>query len=127
MANEDIGQTIRMFFRGLFGSRLNAHLEEELLRARMDFERQLLDKERVVSDLREEVTQLRGKVDRYEMVLLPLVHQPKKDKTFQTLIGGPENLSWPEYKEYWDKQQEQELTDGVSNQGRAEEKQQIPG
>jgi hypothetical protein len=66
------GASIRLFFRELFGSRLIATLEIELLRLRQDFEQRLQDKDRVIENLREEKAFLTGKVGLYETTLMPL-------------------------------------------------------
>ena len=72
MDDETLGMKIRMWLRDLFGSRLNAHLEEELMRLRADFETRLQERDRLISDLREEKAQLTAKLDRYEMVIIPM-------------------------------------------------------
>jgi hypothetical protein len=98
---------IRQFLRDLFGSRLNAHLEEELMRVRNDYESRLMEHERIASDLREELAQLRGKVDRYEMVLLPLASPaggffaPRKERPPLQSVE-PETKSWPQIQAEWD-------------------------
>jgi hypothetical protein len=67
------GQQIRQFFRDLFGSRLAETLEEAALRQREQYEYRLQEKERVIVDLRADLTELRAKCDRYELALVPLV------------------------------------------------------
>jgi hypothetical protein len=107
---QNLGTTIRQFLRDLFGSRLNAHLEEELMRTRQDFENRLMDRERVIADQREELGQLKAKVDRYEMVLLPLsspaggFFAPRKPRP-PLHPTDPEFKSWPQIQAEWDKEQ----------------------
>lgn len=115
MDEQNLGTTIRAWLRGLLGSRLNAHLEEELLRLRADYETRLLERERVIADLREQNGQLSAKVDRYELVLLPLASPlggfftPKKEtKTFQPNTE-PSQQSWQEIQADWEKTQEEEM------------------
>lgn len=66
------GAAIRLFFRELFGSRLLATLEVDLLRLRQDYDERLQDKERIISTLREEKAFLTGKIAIYESTLMPL-------------------------------------------------------
>ena len=66
-----MGSKIRQFLRDLFGSRLVERLEEDLLRTRSDFESRLLDKDQIIADLRSERAVLLGKINVYEMTLMP--------------------------------------------------------
>ncbi len=128
---ENLGLKIRTFLRNLFGSRLNAHLEEELLRLRSDYETRLMDRERTIAELREQAAQLSSKVDRYELVLLPLASPlgnffaPKKDRTPKVPLEVPTAKTWPEIQLDWEKQQEleaaQEKQNGPHDLGRQEE------
>ena len=105
MENEsNVGAQIRSFLRGLFGSRLTDHMEVELMRLRNDYEGRLQDRERTISDLREQVTALSGKIDRYELVLLPLSSpmgdffrpKPKRDVSLQGITDEPVATTWEE-------------------------------
>jgi hypothetical protein len=125
----DVGSKIRLFFRNLFGSRLADHMETEMMRLRADYETRLQERERTISDLREEVTQLKGKVDRYEMVLLPLASpmggffnpKPKEKVVFQEQTD--KNVSsWAEYQAEYYNEQAKEQPDGA-NQGRQAQEQ----
>lgn len=114
MADKNIATMVREFMHELFGSRMTNHLEEELMRSRADCETRLDDKERTIADLREQVSQLTSKVDRYELVLLPMASPlggffaPKKrEPTFQG-ITEPKAKSWPEIQIEWDLEQERE-------------------
>jgi hypothetical protein len=62
---------IRLFLRGLFGSRLVERLEEDLLRLRSDMEQRLQDKDVIIATLRAEKAELSGKIVVYENTLLP--------------------------------------------------------
>lgn len=114
---------IRTFLRDLFGSRLTAHMEEELLRTRLDFEARIMDRERIISDLRAEINQLNGKIDRYELVLLPLTSPagkfftPKRETVhFQTKVEDSPK-TWAEIQA--DFYAKQELEDnGAHDNGR---------
>jgi hypothetical protein len=66
------GASIRAFFRELFGSRLLATLETDLLRLRQDYDERLQEKERIIESLREEKAFLTGKISLYETTLMPL-------------------------------------------------------
>jgi len=98
------GQSIRRFFRELFGSRvvevltaqiemmksdhaLNLadkddqieRLEESILRLRGDCDTRLKDREDIISTLRAEIAALQGKVYLYEQTLLPLASRAGAD------------------------------------------------
>lgn len=113
MRLEELGTRIRHFFRGLLGSRLNAHLEVELMQLRADYEIRLQERERTISDLREQAAELKSKVDRYELVLIPLMSPigqafaPKKERPPLEFVE-PAQKSWPEIQRDWDRQQEAE-------------------
>lgn len=69
--SESLALRIRLFFRDLLGSRMTAHLGEELLRLRTDFEQRLQEKDLIVATLREEKNLLMSKVAMYEMTIMP--------------------------------------------------------
>lgn len=66
-----MGKKIREFLRDLFGSRLTARLEEDLLRLRTDFETRLQEKDRLIEEVRAEKALLLSKVALYELTLMP--------------------------------------------------------
>lgn len=108
------GQQIRQFFRDLLGSRLNAHLEEELLRLRSDYDTRLQERERTIAEQREELIQLRSKLDRWEMVLIPLSGKDgglltprRQHPTFEPLLGA-DPTSWEAIQADWEKRQRDE-------------------
>lgn len=111
MGRENLGTAIREFFTGLLGSRLNAHLEEELLRTREDYESRLLEYVHQQAGFREQISQLTAKIEKYEMVLLPMVYGnlggPRKPPTFDPL-DTPDPNSWPAIQARWEKSQEAE-------------------
>jgi hypothetical protein len=113
LANQDVGLLIRKVFRDLLGSRLNAHLEEELMRLRNDYESRLQERERVISDLREQVAQANSKIDRYEMVIIPMAHgglfAPKRENPQNLVPMPPATNSWSEIQAEWKKKQEEEI------------------
>jgi hypothetical protein len=107
-----------MFFRNLFGSRLSAHLEEEIYRVRELYEARILERERTIAELRERNADLSSKVDRYELVLLPLTSpmgdffkQKKESSHFQTLTEDNPLKSWEEMQRDFYAKQEKELAE----------------
>jgi|HubBroStandDraft_6_1064221.scaffolds.fasta_scaffold04118_2 hypothetical protein len=114
MNMETVGLQIRTFLRNLFGSRLNAHLEEELMRTRNDYETRLMERERTISDLREQLGQLSAKVDRYELVLLPLaspiggMFAPKKERPPLMPVADGGGMTWAEIQAEHERQQQLE-------------------
>lgn len=133
---ENLALTIRAFFHHLLSSRYQSHLEEELLRTRSDYETRLLERERTISDLREQLSFLSSKVDRYEMVLLPLASPagsllatPRRPApTFQSSTDTPAPTSWQEVQAQWDREQAAEAAkekrDG-NDQGRQAQVEQV--
>lgn len=100
MANE-IGYQIREFFRQLIGSRVASLLEEQLIRQRQDYDQRLNERDEVIAGLRQELVEARGKLDRYELALIPLVspvgtllNPPRKPPTFEPVLDTPQ--SWAE-------------------------------
>jgi hypothetical protein len=68
---ESYGARIRQFIQELFGSRLTAHLESEILRLRNDHDRALHDRDIQISTLKEEKQLLQSKITAYEFAVLP--------------------------------------------------------
>lgn len=110
MGRENLGNDIREFFRGLFGSRLTAHLEEELMRQREDYEARLLEYVHQGAANRERIAQLEAKIEKYEMVLLPTVYGnlmgSRKPPDFGDLEPDPN--SWAAIKAAHEREQEVE-------------------
>ena len=134
MADESLGLSIRIFLRDLFGSRVSATLELTAMQMNAAYESRLLDKDRIISDLREQVAQLSSKLDRYELVLLPLtspagsLFTPRRERPSSSEAPVSETApSWQEYQRDWDRQQaaeaaaEKEHSSGISNERRQEE------
>lgn len=126
MDYQNLAFQIHQFIHNLFGSRVLARCEEELIRVRGDAEIRLLEKDRYLSELKEEIHQLRSKCAQYEMVLIPLVSpagnllSPKRPPpTFEPVI---EPTSWEAEQQRWYRKQErlaaEEATDGVQEQDR---------
>jgi hypothetical protein len=105
-----LGVEIRNFLHGLLGSRLNAHLEEELIRTRNDYETRLMERQQIICDQKELILELRGKVERYELVIIPLASPlggffaPKKERPPLQPEESAEQ-SWAEVKADWDRRQ----------------------
>lgn len=111
MGWQNLGSEIREFIRGLFGSRLNSHLEEELMRVRQDHEARILEYVQQESGYRERIAQLEAKIEKYEMVLLPMVYGnlggKKEPPTFLPMESNPD--SWDAIQaNYYRKQNEEE-------------------
>jgi len=66
------GRDIRQFLVELFGSRLVARLEEDLLRLRTDYEARMRYQDDIIANLREEKAMYLAKITLYESTLLPL-------------------------------------------------------
>ena len=117
MADETVAVRIREFLRDLFGSRLTAHLEEELMRTRSDYETRLMERERTIADLRSDVAALTAKVDRYELVVIPLASPigemmrgtPKRrEATFKEKPEPPVLSTWEEIQRDYELAQQAE-------------------
>lgn len=122
----NIAQKIRQFLRDLLGSRLVARLEEDLLRLRADYDARLNERDETIADLRDQLAQLRAKLDTYEVVLLPLtspvgnLFNPKpRTQTLDSVIE-PEG-SWARTQREWYAQQNE---DNLSEKQPGEEVQQ---
>ena len=72
MDGQSLGTRIREFLRGLFGSRAAERAEAELMRCRNDYETRLHERDLVIAGQNERIAALEGKVERYELVLIPL-------------------------------------------------------
>jgi hypothetical protein len=129
-----LAQRIRSFFHDLFGSRLLQRLEYDLLDIRTAYEQRLNERDETIADLREQLSQVRGKLEVYETVLLPIsssvgkLFSPKPAATFETVIG-PTPGSWAAVQQDWYAQQEAEIVkeklDGLRVERREEVEQQI--
>jgi hypothetical protein len=118
MENETIGARIRQFLRELFGSRITAQLELDLLRLRQDFEERLQDKERTIASLREDIQRLNSKVTTYELTIMPhasrmgaeVVNQVKVAKPTFAFEGlAPMKTKWQVVQEQHEAQMAREL------------------
>jgi len=116
MDEQNLATTIRQFLRDLLGPRLTTHLEDELMRTRSDYETRLLERERTISDLREQLSLLSSKVDRYELVLLPLsspigsLFSSKKSASPNLqATTEPPPTRWEEIQADWERQQAEEV------------------
>lgn len=104
----EVAQRVRLFLRALFGSRVTALLEEEILRIRADYELRLNERDETISELRSRVAQQAAKLETWEMVLIPLVSpaanlfKPKHEPTFESTI---EPSGWAAVKAQWDREQ----------------------
>jgi hypothetical protein len=118
---DSLGKVIREFFRELFGSRLVALLEMDLLRLRQDMDARLQDKDRVIATLREDIQRLNSKVTTYELSIMPhasrlgaevvkQVHPPIKP-TFAFEDLGPAKSKWQAVQEAHDAQMRKELAE----------------
>ena len=114
------GLEIRRFFRELLGSRVSATLEEELLRTRQDYEARLLEYVHQAAALRDQIEQQSAKIEKYEMVLLPMVYgnllKPKEPPTFMPSVE-PNDNSWAAIQRRWERQQEEDDSKEKINAG----------
>ena len=130
---ESLGLSVRLFLRNLLGSRLSAHLEEELMRNRADYETRLQERDRTISDLREQCALLSAKIDRYELVIIPLsspigqmMNRPAAPPlTPKVQVDNSLHAQWQEYRERGVQYEEDE--DGIQDQGRPTQVEQVPG
>lgn len=109
---------IRAFCRELFGSHLLAHLEEELARTRADYETRLQERDRSIADLESRVQSLTSKVDRYELVIIPLssplgqmMSAPSRaqvSRNFKATSDAPARSTWDEIRDDHDRKQAEE-------------------
>ena len=114
MANEivkdDLGFRIRLFFRQLLGSRIAVQLEDELTRARLDFDSRLNERNELISSLRAEIEQLKAELQRAQMVLLPTLYGPlisPRRRTMEPVIEPPAGLA--ALQEEYDRLQDEAL------------------
>jgi hypothetical protein len=107
---ETYGARIRQFIQELFGSRLTAHLEDEITRLRNDHDRALQDRDTQIAVLREEKQLLMSKITAYEFAVLPrtsragaevIAYQkpapPKPNFSFADL--PPTKSKWEQFQE----------------------------
>jgi hypothetical protein len=113
MDNQTLAQKIRRMFTDLFGSRYVNMLEMVNMQLRLDYEQRLNERDETITDLREQLAQVRGKLEVFETVLLPIsspvgkLFAPKREPTFETVIG-PTPGSWQDVQAKWYAQQEAE-------------------
>ena len=114
------GARIRQFLRELFGSRITAQLELDLLRLRQDFEERLQDKERTIATLREDIQRLNSKVATYELSILPhssrlgaeiVASQKAAKPTFAFEGLAPTKTKWQMIQDQHDEQMRKELAE----------------
>lgn len=99
-----IALSIRTFLSTLFGSRLASRAEDELLRARADHERYETTLSITIAEQKEEIAQLKGKLERYELVLIPLTSPvgnllaPKRPAPTFEPLSEPAPGGWSSWK-----------------------------
>lgn len=110
---DSLGLRIRDFLHDLFGSRLAMSAENELYRLRDDYAERISEKDRLIADYRERIAALESKLDRYELVLLPIaspvgnLFSPKKEREPFHPITDTKS-SWEAYQEnYYNEQAEE--------------------
>lgn len=111
------GACIRQFLRELLGSRVTEHLEIELLRLRSDFEQRLMEKDVIISGLREEKQLLMSKTTMYETTLLPyasragaevVAYQKPKKPAFEFMDIPAPKSRWQQVQDDWEAQLKKE-------------------
>lgn len=104
-----IATEIRTFFHELFGSRVADVYREQLLTTRMDYDHRLMDKDRVIDDLKVEIARLNGKLALLETVVIPVLNPLGEKPTFQSLDSGESSpSSWQNIQSQWYAKQEKE-------------------
>lgn len=121
---------LRLALRELFGSRLAAQLEEDLMRLRADSGERLHEREIVIADLREQLAQANAKIERYELVIIPIaspvgaLFSPKRPVPTFPSSTEPIPSSWHAIQAEYEREQdelakaEKEKPDGVPSEGR---------
>ena len=115
---ETAGAKIRQFLRELFGSRLIATLELDLLRLRQDFESRLQEKDRIIASLREEKQQLNSKIVVFENTVMPhssrmgaevIAYTKPTKPNFTFIDSGQPKTKWQAYQDEYYKAQAAEI------------------
>jgi hypothetical protein len=98
----------RQFFIDLFGSRLNARLEIDLLQLRVDYDTRLRDKDLTIETLHSEIGVLQAKIVVYENTILPHVSRLgaevinyQKPKTPTKPSWAMEGMNMPPMESSW--------------------------
>jgi len=129
-----IAQTIRQFFRDLFGSRLVDTLELRILEIQQETERRIGDKDRMIDMLQSDLANLRVKMESYETIILPIVSpvgnlfKPKPEPRTLERLSGPEPGTWAFTQMKWNEQMAAEAEaekerDGIPGQAGQEVRQ----
>ena len=118
MENETFGARIRQFLRELFGSRLIAQLELDLLRLRTNMDQRLQDKDRTIATLSEDIQRQQSKIAVYEATIMPhssrmgaeVASYVKPVKpTFSFNDIGPTKSKWEMVQEQHNEQMRKEI------------------
>jgi hypothetical protein len=129
MENETFGARIRQFLRELFGSRLIAQLELDLLRLRQDFDERLQDKDRTIAALREDIQRLQSKVVLYENTIMPhssrmgaevAAYVKPVKPTFSFNDIGPTKSKWEQVQADHEAQMRKELAEEEAQKSAAQ-------
>lgn len=131
--SETFGAHLRQFFRELFGSRLTAHLEEELLRLRNDHNQALHDRDVQIAALREEKAQLNSKIIIYENTVMAhsskmgaevvAYSKPEKPKPNFSFVDMPETKSrWQAVQDAHNEQMAKEIAEDNAKAATAAQK-----
>jgi hypothetical protein len=95
------------------GSRITAQLELDLLRLRSDFEQRLMEKDVIISGLREEKQLLLSKIAQYETVIMPyasragaevVAYQKPKKPAFSFVDVPAPKSRWQQVQDDWENQ-----------------------
>jgi len=119
---ETWGSLIRQFLRELFGSRLVERLELDLINLRNDMDRQLHDKDVMISSLREEKAMLNSKILVYENTVMArssrmgaevvAYQKPAPPKpNFSFFDMPPTKSRWQVFQEQHEEEMRKELED----------------
>ena len=129
MENETFGARIRQFLRELFGSRLIAQLELDLLRLRTDMDQRLQDKDRTIATLREDIQRQQSKIAVYEATIMPhssrmgaevAAYVKPVKPTFSFNDIGPTKSKWEQVQADHEAQMRKELAEEEAQKSAAQ-------
>lgn len=122
MVRQSLAITIRQFLRDLFGSRLAARIDEELLRIRADYESRLRERDEIIAEQRSRIAHQQAKLDQWEMVIIPLTSpaanllSPRRQPPPTQLLSElPKASSWSEIRAKWEQDQAAEEAQEKTN------------
>lgn len=119
-----IAQKIRQFLRELFGSRLIVELELSAHALTEQYEARIQERDIVIADLRDQLAQVRAKIEMYELVLIPLSNSGGNvlnRRPAPVLEPLTEPVGWAAIQSKWERDQEAEALEEKQNGVRREQ------